>query len=342
MKMNLTGLADFAAASEARLLDALLTDIRPDPDQPRTEFDQDKMAEITETIRQRGVKTPISVRRDPQGITKYIINLGERRYLGSKAAGKLTIPALVDEDCNSYDQVIENLQRDDLTPMELARFIQGRLGAGDKKGAIAKGIGKPAGFVTFHLALIDPPAVVLQVYATGVTSPQTLYDLRNLHAQQPQQVDAWVQGGATVTRDTIRELAEKLFHEKIPTPEAASEPAVQTEKLFHEKISDQAPAPASNAEKLFHEKISAPAETTAGLGHDQASAQKQRPATAPAQGLSQAKRAPRTTAIMVEHGGRMATVQQSSVVRIVYEGSTEVIEVVLSEAVVVRTVEVPN
>jgi ParB family chromosome partitioning protein len=328
MSMNLTGLAELVGAAKGQPLQLALDDISPDAKQPRTEFAPDAMNEIADSIRQRGVKTPISVRPDPKWPGKYIINFGERRYLGSKMAGKTTIPAFVDEDCNSYDQVNENLQRANLTPMELARFIQGRIAAGDTKAAIARGVGKAgtgkntdASFITHHLALIEPPACVAQAYAAGTTSPRTLYELRALYHKHPQQVAVWCAQGPEITRPAIARLAETLGHDQ-----------------------DRPPMPVSDT--LGHDQAiglkSAASIGSKTLGHDQATMKKSKPASAPAQALSHHKTPHATVAIMVEHDGRRATVHQSSIVRIVYEGSTEIVEVALSEAVVVMTWEVPR
>ena len=173
-------------------LDIPLADIEEDPDQPRKEFTPEAMQEMTDSIRARGVKTPVSVRTHPSKPGKWMLNYGARRYRGSHAAGRMTIPAFVDESHDDYDQVIENIQRDDLKPMELALFIKKRLDAGDQKKAIAKNLGKDGAIITQHLALIDPPACIEDAYSNGkCTSPKTLYELRGLHEKFPEQVEAW-------------------------------------------------------------------------------------------------------------------------------------------------------
>ena len=101
--------------------------IDEDPHQPRTAdnpgFSPESIAEIGETIKARGVKSPISVRENPDAPGRYLINHGARRYRGSKWAHKTTIPAFIDNDYNEADQVIENLQRNELTAREIADFI---------------------------------------------------------------------------------------------------------------------------------------------------------------------------------------------------------------------------
>jgi ParB family chromosome partitioning protein len=90
----------------------------------------------------RGVKTPISVRDNPDAAGRYLINHGARRVRASKLAHKTSIPAFIDNDYNEADQVIENLQRNELTPREIADFIGRELAKGKKKGDIAKELGK--------------------------------------------------------------------------------------------------------------------------------------------------------------------------------------------------------
>ncbi|MBE7901597.1 ParB/RepB/Spo0J family partition protein, partial [Paenibacillus polymyxa] len=93
-------------------------DIRPNPYQPRKTFDQEGLKELADSIKQTGVFQPIIVRKSVSG---YEIITGERRFRASKLAGKETIPAIV-RDFNDPEMmeiaVLENLQREDLTPLD--------------------------------------------------------------------------------------------------------------------------------------------------------------------------------------------------------------------------------
>ena len=109
-----------------------LTDILEDPDQPRVEFPEDQMQKMVESIKARGVKTPISVKPHPTEQGKWIINYGARRFRASVMAGKETIPAFVDNDHDDYDQVMENKERLNHSPIELALFIQKKFKQGEK------------------------------------------------------------------------------------------------------------------------------------------------------------------------------------------------------------------
>ncbi len=113
-----------AAANGGGPLDLDMGLIDEDPHQPRTEdnpgFSDESLDELAASIRLRGVKTPISVRDNPDAPGRYLINHGARRFRGSKRADKATIPGFIDNDYNEADQVVENLQRNELTAREIA------------------------------------------------------------------------------------------------------------------------------------------------------------------------------------------------------------------------------
>ncbi|MFW5730930.1 MAG: ParB/RepB/Spo0J family partition protein [Desulfonatronovibrionaceae bacterium] len=98
--------------------------ISPNPDQPRKNFSQEGLNELTESIKNQGVLQPILVRKTDEG--NYQIIAGERRWRASQTAGLSTIPALVREYSDQEVlaiALIENLQREDLNPMEQARAL---------------------------------------------------------------------------------------------------------------------------------------------------------------------------------------------------------------------------
>lgn len=98
-----------------------LSDISPDPDQPRRHFDESGLSELTASITEHGVLQPIVVVPVKDG--RYQIVAGERRYRASKAAGKSTIPALIRTLSAQHKlelSLIENIQRRDLNPLETA------------------------------------------------------------------------------------------------------------------------------------------------------------------------------------------------------------------------------
>ena len=186
-------------------------DIDEDPGQPRQEFDAASMEELEQSVRIHGVKTPISIRPHPTETKRWILNFGARRLRASRAVGKTTIPAFIDRSHTDYQQVIENLQREDLKPRELAMFIKKKMDEGEKQAHIAELLGVNRSMVTNHLALIDPPACIEEIYTTGkCSSAKTLYDLRNLHKEFPKDVERWCATDQEITRATVSALSAKL------------------------------------------------------------------------------------------------------------------------------------
>jgi len=167
--------------------------IDEDPNQPRTEFNEESLRELAETIKERGVKTPISVRLHPEISGRYIINHGARRFRASRMAGKETIPACVDDDYTEEDQLVENLQREDLSALEIAEFMARLRKKGRKKTEIAKAIGKSPSYVTHHLLLLELPEPLEQAFRGGRCSDVTgINDLNRLFRVYPEQVRAWL------------------------------------------------------------------------------------------------------------------------------------------------------
>ena len=196
--------ADLLAGAPLQLpIDA----IEEDPDQPRHEFDPEGLAELAETIRERGVRQPISVRRHPEKPDRWMLNFGARRLRASKLAGKLDIPAFVDNTADSYDQVIENEQREGLKPLELALFVQRRLVAGELQADIARRIGKSRAIVNYATAMINAPEWLMAAYREGrCRGLRELYELRQAHARLGSQVETWALTQPLITRSELASL----------------------------------------------------------------------------------------------------------------------------------------
>jgi len=183
--------------------------ISEDSNQPRKEFNKDTLRELTETVKLRGVKSPISVRPNPDNPGTYIINHGARRYRASVSAGLDKIPAFIDTDYSEADQVIENLQRDNLTSREIADFIGRQLAAGKTKTAIAKMLGKTSPYITMHAALLDLPDPIASIYMSGrCTDVTALYDLTRLYKTNQEEVANWLE---TITQEEIGRFDVKQY-----------------------------------------------------------------------------------------------------------------------------------
>ena len=162
--------------------------------QPRKSFDQESLEELTQTIQLRGVKTPISVRPNPDKPGTYIINHGARRFRASKKAGLKTIPAYIDSDYSADDQVIENVQRDNLTAREISDYIGRQIASGHKLNVIAKNIGKSKAYVSMYVSLLDLPEPLLDAYNSGRCIDITaIYNLHKLFKKHPVDVLRWLE-----------------------------------------------------------------------------------------------------------------------------------------------------
>ncbi len=190
--------------------------IDEDPDQPRSAdspgFSTESLKELAETIRERGVKSPISLRDNPNAPGRYLINHGARRFRASKLAGKTSIPGFLDNDYLRVDQVIENLQRNDLTAREIADWIGRELAAGKKKGDIAAELGKSASFVSQHVTLLDLPEVIARLFNEGRIGDVTVVnELVTAYKKHPGEVTNWLNDvHDEITRNDVKVFREFL------------------------------------------------------------------------------------------------------------------------------------
>ena len=142
-----------------------LSDIYPNPDQPRKIFDEGALNDLANSIREHGVISPIVVNMDPDG--RYMIIAGERRYRAAKVAGLETIPAVIKEYSEREIRevsLIENLQREDLNPIEAAdamKQLMDECHLTQEELANRLGKSRPAIANTLRLLTLSPEVVAL-------------------------------------------------------------------------------------------------------------------------------------------------------------------------------------
>ena len=145
-----------------------LSEIRPNPYQPRKTFDDKSLKELSDSIKENGVFQPIIVRKSVNG---YEIIAGERRFRASKLAKKETIPANIrkfDEREMMEVAVLENLQREDLTPLEEAQaydMLQKNLGLTQEE--VSKRMGKSRPYIANYLRLLTLPSKTKRLLQHG-------------------------------------------------------------------------------------------------------------------------------------------------------------------------------
>lgn len=191
-----------------------LDKVEEDPGQPRRIFNVPELEQLAGSIREHGVETPILVRPSAARGGMHRIIHGARRYRASKLADCAVIPAIVRADMRHFDgysQVIENLQRENLKPAEIAEFIQRRREAGERNSDIAQRLGVRPEFVTWHLALMSAAAPVLAAFQEGrLTGAQQVYRLDLLHERAPDRVQALLAASTDITQRMITDLAAEI------------------------------------------------------------------------------------------------------------------------------------
>tara|TARA_B100000678_G_scaffold291629_1_gene310045 strand:+ start:10188 stop:11093 length:906 start_codon:yes stop_codon:yes gene_type:complete len=163
------------ASSSAREVSMLrLSRVRPNPNQPRKQFDKDKLEELTRSVSGRGVLTPILVREVSAEDHDFQIIAGERRYRAARSAGLDTIPAriLKSNDVELLEiGLIENIQRENLNAMEEAEGYHSLITRFAKtQEAVAESVGKSRAHVANMLRLLNLPDSVRERLREGVIS----------------------------------------------------------------------------------------------------------------------------------------------------------------------------
>ena len=148
-----------------------ISDIQKNPYQPRKEFSKEKIQELAQSIKENGLIQPIIVRQSP--VIGYEILAGERRYRASIEAGLSEVPVIIkklsDQDMMVHS-IIENLQREDLNPIEEAKAYQSLIDKGYTHADIAEKIGKSRPYITNLVRLLTLPDFILTEVETGKLS----------------------------------------------------------------------------------------------------------------------------------------------------------------------------
>lgn len=198
--------------------------IDEDPDQPRRSFDEHKLEELAESVRQHGVLQPIVLRQATEE-GRYVIVMGARRYRAAKRAGLRDIPAFIHavESANRYVQMIENIQRDDLNAPEIAAFIADRLEQGDNQADISRKLGKPRDWVSRYASVQSMPEFLRSKLASS--SIRAVYELYQAWREQPDAIETLCAAQESFTDAHARQLARKIRSEVRGSPAVGEGPA---------------------------------------------------------------------------------------------------------------------
>ena len=160
-----------AVQDKNSIIEVSVESIKGNPDQPRKSFDEGSLNELASSIREKGIIQPIIVEKSPEG---YLIIAGERRFRAAKIAGLETIPVII-KDFSDNEKLeialIENIQREDLNPIEEASAYRELMDKGNlNQENVALKVGKNRSTVANSLRLLKLPAEIQKSLATGAIS----------------------------------------------------------------------------------------------------------------------------------------------------------------------------
>ena len=201
--------------------------VDPNPNQPRLAFDQTSMDELTGSVREHGVLQPILVR--PHSAGRYQLVAGERRWRAATAAGLGTIPALIEEidDETALEiAVIENLQREDLSPIDEALIYDKMIHQhGYSIRKLAQKLGKDKGYLENRLRLADAPPEIRELVSLRKDTLSHAYELLKVSDPKKRKKLAEMVGRGELSLVRLREKIEGTTHPPRGTATAASSKA---------------------------------------------------------------------------------------------------------------------
>ncbi|MFL1616159.1 ParB/RepB/Spo0J family partition protein [Acinetobacter baumannii] len=213
--LDVIGLVAGQSATTKDSLVLPLDKINEDELNVRTIFNELEIKELADSIAANGLKTPISVRRDLERPGFFIVNNGARRRRAFLLLGREEIPAFVDENHDEVDQIIDNLHRVDLTPLEIANKLDVILKAENapKKEELAQRLAKSKTWLSKHLALLKMPESVKFLYDLGrVTSLDALYLLTSKWSKHGVELAKWLEQYKTKDEIISQTTVQNFIH----------------------------------------------------------------------------------------------------------------------------------
>jgi ParB family chromosome partitioning protein len=164
-------------ATHAQIREVPVVRILPNPAQPRLSYEEDSLVELADSIREHGVLQPILVR--PVG-SQFELIAGERRWRASRMAQRDSIPAIVvefDDETALEVSIIENLQREDVSPLEEAAMFRKMTDLGYSLRQLAQKIGKDKGYVENRIRLSEAPPEIRELVSLRKDTLSHAYEL---------------------------------------------------------------------------------------------------------------------------------------------------------------------
>lgn len=171
-------------ATHAQIREVPVAKILPNPAQPRLSYEEDSLTELADSIREHGVLQPILVR--PVG-SQFELIAGERRWRASRMAQRESIPAIVvefDDETALEVSIIENLQREDVSPLEEASMFRKMTDLGYSVRQLAQKIGKDKGYVENRMRLADAPPEIRDLVSVRKDTISHAYELMKIRDER--------------------------------------------------------------------------------------------------------------------------------------------------------------
>lgn len=215
--------AENTAETTEGAVNVKIGDIEPNRDQPRKEFDNAALSELADSISQHGVLQPLLLR--PMITGGYRIVAGERRWRAARMAGLTEVPAVIREMSDAEEMLfalIENLQREDLTPLEEARGYRTLIETQDfTQEEVSQAVGKSRPAITNALRLLNLPEDLQQMLENGEITAGHARTLLSFKREEDMRLGAKkAKEGASVRE--LEALAKRLNQEKETAPSKAS------------------------------------------------------------------------------------------------------------------------
>lgn len=207
--------AENTAESTEGAVNVKISEIEPNREQPRKEFDSEALSELADSISQHGVLQPLLLR--PLLTGGYRIVAGERRWRAARMAGLTEVPAVIREMTDAEEMLfalIENLQREDLTPLEEARGYRTLIETQDfTQEEVSQAVGKSRPAITNALRLLNLPEDIQQMLENGKITAGHARTLLSFKTEEGMRLGAKkAKEGASVRE--LEALAKRLNEEK--------------------------------------------------------------------------------------------------------------------------------
>ncbi|HRW67444.1 ParB/RepB/Spo0J family partition protein [Candidatus Competibacter phosphatis] len=207
-----------------KIVEVNLSEIHPNPDQPRKTFDEEKLRELAHSIERQGLIQPITLKKRDASEGGYLLVAGERRFRAHQLLEKTTIPAIITQGNPDEISLIENIQREDLNPLEEAEALERMMARYHyTQEELGKVIGKAQNTVSETLQLNSLPLLIKEDYRTSdsrVVSKSALIELTRIKDADQQRI-FWesMKRGQWTVRETRR--AKTTANPSAPVQEKA-------------------------------------------------------------------------------------------------------------------------